>query len=129
MPADTTCGGNPLIGRLFPSTKPVCLASASASVITRTIYLLPFLIPLAETTDSSLSCPNISEISLRSLRAVCAASNSTSTIILPAATCNPPAKRSKAETSALRQQGFVTESRPSSSFTASVIAIKSFRCM
>ena len=53
--AETTCGGNPLIGRLFASTNPVCLASASPSAKTRTMYRLPFLIPLDETTDNSLS--------------------------------------------------------------------------
>jgi hypothetical protein len=44
-------------------------------------------------------------------------------IILPAAICNPPAKRSIEETSALRQQGFEMDSLPNSSLTASVIAI------
>src|SRR5215470_16062066 len=36
--------------------------------------------------------------------------------------CNPPAKRSKVETSARRQQSLVTVNRLSSSFTAAVIA-------
>ena len=35
--ADTTCGGKPLIGRLFPSTKPVCRANASPSAKTLTM--------------------------------------------------------------------------------------------
>jgi hypothetical protein len=37
--------------------------------------------------------------------------------------CNPPANLKIAETSALRQQGFVMESRLNSSFTDAVIAI------
>ena len=36
IPAETTCGGKPRIGRLFASINPVCLASASPSEVTRT---------------------------------------------------------------------------------------------
>ena len=43
--------------------------------------------------------------------------------ILPAAICNPPAKRRREETSALRQHGLVIAKRLSSSFTADVIAM------
>ena len=68
--AETTCGGRPLIGRLLASTNPVCRASASPSAKTLTIYRLPLRIPLEETTDNSLSCPNTSDMSLRSLRAL-----------------------------------------------------------
>src|SRR5262245_30926199 len=39
--------------------------------------------------------------------------------------CNPPANRSKAAISALRQHGFGTSTRLSSSLTAAVIAIAS----
>ena len=70
IPAETTCGGKPRIGRLFPSTKPVCLARASPSVITRTTYRLPFRIPLGERIANSESWPNISLISFRILLAV-----------------------------------------------------------
>ena len=62
-------------------------------------------------------------MSLRSRRALWAVSSSTSTTILPAAMCKPPAKRSSEETSAFRQQGLVIESLVSSSFTDAVIAM------
>ena len=62
-------------------------------------------------------------MSLRNLRALCDVSSSTSITIFPAAKCNPPAKRSKADTSAFRQQGFVIAMRESSSLTDAVIAM------
>src|SRR5690242_14043680 len=43
--------------------------------------------------------------------------------ILPATRCRPPANRSSAAISALRQQGLVTDRRESSSLTAAVIAM------
>ena len=62
-------------------------------------------------------------MSFFNLRAVWEVSNSTSMTTLPAAMCKPPAKRSSDETSALRQQGLVTDRRLSSSFTDAVIAM------
>src|SRR5664279_4333367 len=62
-------------------------------------------------------------MSLRSLRAAAAVSSSASTTIRPPTMCSPPANRSVVATSALRQQGLVTVSRLSSSFTLAVIAI------
>src|SRR6478609_11541924 len=62
-------------------------------------------------------------MSLRSRRAACAVSSSASTTIRPPTMCSPPANRSMADTSALRQHGFVTCRRLSSSFTFAVIAM------
>ena len=124
IPAETTCGGNPRIGRAFASISPACRARASPSETTRTTYRLPLRSPLGESTESSLSCPYISEISFRRRRAVCAVSSSTSITIFPDAICNPPANLRRAETSAFRQHGLVTLSRLNSSFTDAVIAMR-----
>ena len=62
-------------------------------------------------------------MSVRSRRAAAPVSSSASTTIRPDTMCSPPANRSSADTSALRQQGFVTSSRLSSSLTAAVIAM------
>jgi hypothetical protein len=62
-------------------------------------------------------------MSLRNLLALWDVSSSTSITILPAAKCKPPAKRSRDDTSAFRQHGFVIAIRDSSSFTDAVIAM------
>jgi hypothetical protein len=74
-------------------------------------------------TVTSLAWPNTSAMSLRSRRATDPVSSSASTTIRPLMMCSPPAKRSNEDTSALRQQGFVTLRRLSSSLTDAVIAM------
>src|SRR5512144_224136 len=62
-------------------------------------------------------------MSRRRRRAALPVSSSASTTIRPPTMCRPPANRSVADTSALRQHGFVTWSRLSSSFTRAVSAM------
>ena len=53
----TTCGGSPRTGRPRPSSRPVCRASASPSLATRTTYRLPRRSPPAAITATSLPWP------------------------------------------------------------------------
>ncbi len=62
-------------------------------------------------------------MALRRRRAALPVSSSASTTIRPLTMCSPPANRNVADTSALRQHGFVTGSRLSSSFTRAVKAM------
>src|SRR6476646_5690688 len=62
----------------------------------------------------------------RSRRAVEARSTSASITIRPEMMCNPPAKRSMAETSALRTDDFLMSRRESSSLTDAVSAMAPF---
>src|SRR6478609_10824646 len=67
-------------------------------------------------------------MSLRSRRATTPVSSSASTTTRPATMCNPPAKRSITDTSALRADTFVTATRLNSSLTEAVIAIPGAPC-
>src|SRR4051794_15117701 len=62
----------------------------------------------------------------RSRRAVDARSTSASITIRPEMMCSPPAKRSMAETSALRTEDFLISRRESSSLTDAVSAMAPF---
>src|SRR6476661_1101645 len=62
----------------------------------------------------------------RSRRAVEARSTSASITIRPEMMCNPPAKRSMADTSALRTEDFLISSWESSCFTDAVSAMAAF---
>src|SRR6476661_365689 len=62
----------------------------------------------------------------RSRRAVEAKSTSASITIRPEMMCSPPAKRSMADTSALRTEDFLMSSRDSSSLTDAVSAMAPF---
>jgi hypothetical protein len=72
---------------------------------------------------NSAGCPNTSEMLARSRLATAPVSSSASITTRPSARCRPPANLSSVETSALRQQGLITTTRLSSSFTTPVIAI------
>src|SRR5215471_4592077 len=103
--------------------RPVCLARLSPSLVTRTRYLLPLRRPPGASTISSDWWPNISLMSLRSLRAAAPVSSSASTMMCPLLRCSPSANLSNVDTSALRQHGLSTITRLSSSLTRPVSAI------
>ncbi len=87
------------------------------------MYRLPLRSPPGASTSSSEGWPNTSAIDARSRLATAAVSSSASITMWPPVSVSPPANRSSVDTSVLRQHGFTTGTRLSSSFTTPVIAI------